>query len=139
MNPKKVIIPTISDPNGSLSFIESNILLPFRIKRIYYIYNVINGSTRGFHAHYKLQQFLFCPFGEIEIITDNSRKRNIFILNKPNEGLIIGPGIWREIIWKKDNSILVVAASLNYNEKDYIRNYNEFLKFKGRKSIGVKL
>jgi dTDP-4-dehydrorhamnose 3,5-epimerase-like enzyme len=113
---------------GYLSFFESNKDIPFEIKRIYYIYHVPLGIKRGMHAHKKLHQVLWCPFGEIEIELDNGKKKNKYLLNSPEKALLVLKGYWHNMIWKKENSVLCVAASDYYNEKDYIRDYDEFLK-----------
>jgi hypothetical protein len=113
---------------GFLSFFESNKDISFEIKRIYYIYNVDLGSKRGMHAHKNLTQVLWCPFGIIEVILDNGLIKEKITLNSPEKILIVSKGYWRDMIWKKKNSVLCVAASDYYDENDYIRNYDEFLK-----------
>lgn len=114
---------------GFLSFFESNKDIPFEIKRIYYTYNVPVNTKRGMHAHKELNQVLWCPYGEIEIILDNGREKKNYLLNSPDKALLVGKGIWHEMYWKKENSVLCVAASEYYDENDYIRDYNEFLKY----------
>jgi hypothetical protein len=114
---------------GKLSFFEECRDFPYEIKRVYYIYDCPAGTERGGHAHMHLNQLLFCPFGSIEIILDDSAERVSIILNNPQKGLVIGPGLWREMIWKKDGSVLCVAASEYYDEKDYIRDYNKFQEY----------
>lgn len=115
-----------SSENGNLSFFESFKEVPFDIKRIYYTYDVNINTKRGMHAHKQLKQAIWCPFGKIEIILDNGKcVRNVF-LNSPEKLLIIEPGIWRDIYWRQEGSVLCVAASDYYKEDDYIRDYNEF-------------
>lgn len=114
---------------GFLSFFESNKDIPFEIKRIYYTYNVPVNTKRGMHAHKELNQVLWCPYGEIEVILDNGREKKNYLLNSPDKALLVGKGIWHEMYWKKENSVLCVAASEYYDENDYIRDYNEFLKY----------
>ncbi|MET3697023.1 WxcM-like protein [Bacillus oleivorans] len=129
MDYNKIDIKTIpTNEMGSLSFFEGESDIPFQIKRIYFIHGVPKGTQRGGHAHKQLQQILFCPFGKIEILLDNGKKKESFFLDEPNKGLIIGNGIWREMIWHNSNSVLCVAASEYYDESDYIRNYDDFLK-----------
>lgn len=111
---------------GYLSFFDS-LDIQFEIKRIYYIYNVSKGICRGKHAHKQLNQILWCPYGSIEVELDNGYKKEKFFLDHPSFGLFVLKGIWHEMIWKKKNSVLCVAASDYYNEDDYIRNYDEFL------------
>lgn len=112
---------------GSLSFIEGMRDVPFEIKRIYYIHGCPKGVHRGGHAHIKLTQMLFCPYGKIEIILDDGTEKSSIILDDPRKALIIGPGLWRDMIWHKKDSVLCVAASEYYDEKDYIRDYDAFL------------
>lgn len=114
---------------GYLSFFEENRDIPFEIKRIYYIYNVPAGIKRGMHAHKTLQQILWCPYGEIKVILDDGKERTGYLLDSPEKALLVLKGYWHTMIWKKENSVLCVAASDYYNEKDYIRDYNEFLKY----------
>lgn len=123
-------IRTIDSSNcGKLSFFEGEKDLPFSVKRFYYISNVREGTSRGFHAHKQLKQLLFCPYGEIIIVLDDGKRREEILLNNPSIGLIIEKTIWREMIWVKTNSVLCVAASDYYSEEDYIRNYDEFKKY----------
>ena len=125
-----IAINTISsEKNGQLSFFEANRDIPFNIKRIYYITNVDKGVSRGFHAHRELKQLIFCPYGKIQIELDDGYNKHVVVLDEPDKGLLITKPIWREMLWIKKDSTLVVAASDYYDEKDYIRNYNEFLKF----------
>lgn len=118
-----------ANDTGSLSFFEADIDIPFMIKRIYYIYGVKAECKRGFHAHKKLKQFLFCPYGRIKILLDDGYKKVEIDLNEPSKGLILSGVIWREMIWMVDNSVLCVAASDYYDEKDYIREYNDFKRY----------
>ena len=114
---------------GQLSFFESDRLIPFNIKRFYFITKVPAGVVRGFHAHKELKQFIFCVYGSVEIILDNGDTRDSVILDKPSIGLLITTPIWREMKWLKKDSVLCVAVSEYYDEEDYIRNYNDFLIF----------
>lgn len=114
---------------GKLSFFESSIDVPFEIKRIYYIHGVPDGSQRGGHAHIALKQILFCPYGKIEIILDDGNEKSSIILDNPSVGLVIGPGLWRDMVWHQGESVLCVAASDYYDEKDYIRDYDAFLSY----------
>ena len=117
------------DGSGRLSYFEGKHDFDFDIKRVYYITNAQEGAHRGFHAHKKLKQILFCPYGSILMILDDGKKRQMVELSDPSKGLIIDRLIWREMIWLKEDSTLVVGASDYYTEDDYIRNYDEFLKF----------
>lgn len=126
-------VPT--DDLGSLSFFEATKDVPFEVKRIYYIYNAPEGTQRGGHAHRNLHQILFCPYGKIEMILDDAQSRESVMLDDPSKGLVIGPGLWREMIWHTDNAVLCVAASEFYDANDYIRSYSDFLAYKKESGI----
>lgn len=115
--------------SGYLSFFESQKNIPFDIKRIYYMYDVPENTKRGMHAHRNLQQILWCPYGIIELLLDDGINKKSYFLDSPEKGLFIGNGIWREMYWRKEGSILCVAASEYYSEDDYIRDYDTFLKY----------
>lgn len=130
MNSRMLTIETHGDDErGYLSFFESNKSIPFDIKRIYYVYGVPLNYERGFHAHKKLQQVLWCPAGTIEVVLDDGVSKQTYLLDSPQKGLLVGDGIWRETYWKKEGAVLCVAASEFYDEEDYISDYNEFLKY----------
>ncbi len=120
---------TGNSEEGSLVFIESNKHVDFEIKRVYYTYSARNGIIRGFHAHKRLEQVLICVYGKIEVTCDDGKEKKTFILDDPSKGLYIGSGIWRTMKWLKDDSVLLVLASDYYNEEDYIRDYDTFLKY----------
>lgn len=115
--------------SGYLSFFESKKDIPFDIKRIYYTYDVPVDTKRGMHAHKDLQQILWCPYGSIEVILDDGTNKETYFLNSPEKALLVGNGIWRDMYWRKEGSVLCVAASEYYNEDDYIRDYDEFLRY----------
>ena len=128
MDFRTINIKTIdSHGMGMLSFFEGSHDVPFAIKRIYYIHGVPEGAQRGAHAHIALRQILFCPYGKIEILLDDGEEKASVMLDVPSKGLIIGPGLWRDMVWHQENSVLCVAASEYYDEKDYIRDYAAFL------------
>ena len=121
---KVIHINTISTINvGELSFFENNKDIDFCIKRLYYISKVPEGVKRGFHAHKKLKQLIFCPYGKIMITLENELGREQIELSDPSIGLLIEKPTWREMLWMQKNSVLVVAASDYYDEDDYIRDY----------------
>lgn len=125
-------VPTIEA--GALSFFEATKDIPFEIKRIYFISQVPEGARRGFHAHKKLKQLLFCPYGKIQLVLDTGESggsREEITLNDPSIGIVIDKPVWREMLWLEKNSVLVVAASDFYTEDDYLRNYDDFLKYVG--------
>ena len=118
-------VPTINA--GELSFFEGTHDIPFEIKRIYYISKVPEGVRRGFHAHKKLKQFLFCPYGRIQIVLENANMREEIELSDPSIGIIIDKPTWREMLWLQRDSVLCVAASDFYCVEDYIRDHDEFI------------
>ncbi len=118
-----------TDGMGTLSFFESERDIPFDIKRIYYIYGVNAGVERGAHAHIKLRQLIFCPYGSVIIKLDDGNEVEEILLDSPDQGLILEPGLWRDMVWKIDNSVLCVAVSDYYDANDYIREYSEFLNY----------
>lgn len=125
-------IPKIEDPRGNLSVIENDIV-PFDIKRVYYLYDVPSGSERGGHAHKELQEFLVALSGSFDVVLKDGEEERIVTLNKPYEGLLINPGIWRELQNFSSGSVCLVVASDVYIEEDYIRNFDEFLKYSNYK------
>ncbi len=121
-------IPKIEDRRGNLSVIENDIV-PFDIKRVYYLYDVPSGSERGGHAHKELKEFLVALSGSFDVVLKDGEELEIVTLNKPYEGLLINPGIWRELQNFSSGSVCLVVASEVYIEKDYIRDFDEFLKY----------
>src|SRR5690554_8208611 len=121
-------IPKISDPDGrgNLSVIEKDVL-PFVIKRVYYLYDVPSSSTRGGHAHKKLQQFLIAVSGSFDVVLDNGGKRRNITLNRPDRGLLIPNGIWRELEHFSSGAVCLSLVSAEYDESDYIRDYDAYL------------
>ena len=126
---KEKIVREIKSPGGSLSFFEFQKELSFEIKRIYYIYNFSEQNRRGFHAHKNLKQVMFCPHGRIEVEFNNGKEKEKYLLDSPTKILIVEKGYWREFVSLEEGSILCVGASDIYDEDDYIRNYEEYLKW----------
>ena len=119
----------ISFPEGNLTVIENNSKFPFNVKRVFYLYDIIGGESRGAHAHKECHQFLIAASGSFEVeLNDGVYKRQVF-LNRPDIGLHIPPMIWASEINFSSGAICLVLASHKYNENDYIRDYNDFLKF----------
>ncbi|MGO1043860.1 sugar 3,4-ketoisomerase [Clostridioides difficile] len=114
---------------GNLIALESNKVIPFEIKRVYYIYDVPNNVERGFHAHKNLEQVLICLSGSVNIKCYDGVKETVFVLNKKNTGLYIGQAVWHEMFSFDETTVLISIASEHYNEDDYIRNYEEFLAY----------
>ena len=117
------------DERGQLVALEEYKDIPFAIKRVYYMYDTGEGVTRGFHAHKKLEQILVCIHGSCKIKLDNGREKKVVPLEKPYEGLYVSSGFWREMFDFSPDAVLMVLASELYDESDYIRNYDDFLKY----------
>lgn len=127
MTVKTISIKSIETQGmGTLSFFEAEKDVGFPIRRIYYIHGVPEGIQRGGHAHKKLSQILFCPYGSITILLDDGTEKASIVLDKPDRGLIVEHNMWRDMIWNQADSVLCVAASEYYDPSDYIRNYGEF-------------
>lgn len=124
-------IAKISDPDGrgNLSVIEKDVL-PFGIKRVYYLYDVPSDSSRGGHAHIELQQFLIALSGSFDVVLDDGTTRTSITLNRPNKGLYIPNGIWRELENFSAGAVCLSLVSDVYKESDYIRDYQQFKSFK---------
>lgn len=123
-------IPKVHDQRGSLAVIEKD-CIPFQINRVYYLYDVPSDSFRGGHAHKDLYQLLIPLSGSFEVSLNDGESTKNILLNKPNIGLLIVPGIWREIDNFSSGSVCLVLASEEYDESDYIRDYDAFTLFKG--------
>lgn len=128
---KKIELPKITDRRGNLSVIEGEVA-PFEIKRVYYLYDIPGGSKRGGHAHKKLHQFLIALSGSFDVVLKDGTDNKKIVLNRPNVGLLIKPGIWRELENFSSGAVCLVLASDLYDEDDYIRNLKEFKLFKKR-------
>lgn len=125
---KIINLPKISDPRGNLTFIEGGRHVPFDIKRVYYLYDVPGGSERGGHAHKDLHQLIVAMSGSFDIILDDGVNKRTHHLARSYYGLYVCPMIWREINNFSSGAVCMVLASNQYNENDYYRNYDEFLK-----------
>lgn len=126
-------IPKIEDPRGNLSVVEKN-TLPYPIKRVYYLYDVPSNSARGGHAHLEQSECLIALSGSFSVVLDDGFEKRSFLLNKPNKALLIPTGIWRELEDFSSGAICLVLSSGEFLESDYIRAYDDFLRFKGRSS-----
>lgn len=123
-----VQLPKVHNRSGNLTALENNINIPFEVERIYYLYDVPGGVERGGHAHKELQQFIIAVSGSFDVLIDDGTNRKIIHLDRPYIGLHITPGIWRELLNFSSGSICFVLASHKYDEKDYIRTYENFKK-----------
>ncbi len=120
-----------SPRRGDISVVQNNVDVPFEIKRIYYLYDVPGGETRGGHAHKGLYQLILAVSGCFTVVLDDGVEKKSFVLNRPYKGLLVPPGIWRTLEDFSSGSVCLVLASENYSEDDYIRDYDEFLKYRG--------
>ena len=123
-------LPKIENRSGNLTSIQNSIEIPFDIKRIFYLYDIPGGKDRGAHAHIECHQFLIAGSGSFDVLLDDGKSNKLVTLNQPYKGLHIPPGIWASEINFSSGSICLVLASHKYDEKDYIREYGEFLKYK---------
>lgn len=128
---KKVRFQQHGDSRGQLVAIEEEIDIPFKVRRVYFMYDTVPGVRRGYHAHKNLKQILFCVHGSCKVLLDDGIKKEIVVLDTPYEGLYIENDVWREMFDFSTDAVLMVLASEHYNESDYIRDYGEFLKYKG--------
>ena len=130
VNDCKIIdIRRYSDSRGYLSVVENGIDIPFDIKRIYYLY-MVPEVARGAHAHKELQQLLIATSGSVDVIMDDGTNKQTFHLDRPWKGLLIPPGLWRDLENFSGGAVLMCLASEKYDASDYIRDYDEFLAFK---------
>lgn len=119
------------DERGQLVALEERKDYPFSVKRVYYLYDTKQGVRRGYHAHKCLEQILVCVSGSCKIHLDNGYEQEEVLLDRPTLGLYVGNNMWREMYDFSPDAVLLVLASQLYDEADYIRDYNEFLKFNG--------
>lgn len=127
---KIIDLPKIEDPRGNLSFIEEEKHIPFKIERTYWIYDVPGGQVRGGHAFKEQQEFIVALSGSFDVTIDDGVKKKTFSLNRSYYGLYLPAGLWRQMENFSTNALAIVLSSTSFSEKDYIRNYSEFLKYK---------
>jgi dTDP-4-dehydrorhamnose 3,5-epimerase-like enzyme len=127
---KVISLPKFEDPRGNLSFIEENNHIPFKIERTYWIYDVPGGQVRGGHAFKEQQELIVALSGSFDVVVNDGNTKNIFSLNRSYYGLYVPAGMWRQMQNFSTNSLAMVLSSTHFHENDYIRNYDDFLKYR---------
>ncbi len=127
---KLIELPKNYRDKGNITAVNSLIEIPFNVNRIYYLYDIPGGESRGGHAHKELQQVIIAASGSFDLIIDDGKNKKTFSLNRPNIGVLMPKGLWRELDNFSSGSICLVLASDIYDENDYIRNYEDFKKLK---------
>lgn len=125
---KIIQLPRITDPRGNLTFIEGEKHLPYSFKRAYWVYDVPGGDHRGGHAHKECLELLVAVSGSFSVTLDNGSEKETHFLNHPYEGLLIGKNTWRTLDDFSSGAVCLVLASENYDEDDYIREYDAYIK-----------
>ena len=120
---------------GNITVVENNLTVPFDVQRTYYLYDIPGGESRGGHAHRDLYQLVVAASVSFSVTLDDGSVKRTFVLNRPYQGLLIVPGIWRTLDDFSSGAVCLVLASQKYNEADYIRNYHEFIVYKNN---GIK-
>ena len=127
---ERIDLPKVTDERGNLTFIEQNHHVPFDIQRVYYLYDVPGGESRGGHAHRELEQVVIAANGSFDLVLDDADQRETVQLNRSYYGVYIPPGVWRELENFSSGSVCLVLASELYDEQDYIRAYETFVEYK---------
>jgi hypothetical protein len=130
IEPILISLPKIDDPRGNLSFIEEEQHIPFRIERVYWIYDVPGGQVRGGHAFRKQQELIVALSGSFDVVIDDGKQKQRFHLNRSYFGLYLPPGYWRQMEEFSTNSLAMVISSTPFSEEDYIRDYEEYLRLR---------
>jgi len=127
-NCKLIDLPVVHNPKGNLTFIEGEKHVPFDVKRVYYLYDVPGGAERGGHAHKELKQFIIAMSGSFDVVLDDGKEKKSFHLNRPYYGIYVCPMVWRELNNFSSGSVALVLASISYDEADYYREYDAFIR-----------
>jgi dTDP-4-dehydrorhamnose 3,5-epimerase-like enzyme len=125
---KTIELPVATDPQGDLAFAEGEKHIPFPIARVFYVYDIPAEAARGGHAHLALEQVVFCLSGRIEMVVDDGAQRRTHVLDDPRKGLYLPPMVWHDIGGFSPNTVYLAFASAPFDESDYIRDYDEFLR-----------
>jgi hypothetical protein len=126
-------LPRVENRAGSITAVNELVDIPFRIARVYYLYDVPGGASRGGHAHKELHQIMVAASGSFDVLLDDGCERRITSLNRPYVGLRIVPGVWRELVNFSSGGICLVLASMRYDPDEYIRGYENYLEFRRAK------
>jgi len=126
--PELIQLPKISDPRGNLSFIEENSVIPFSIRRVYWIYDVPGGEIRGAHAFKEAEELIIALSGSFSVSLNDGKKEQVFHLNRSYIGLLVPKMYWRTLFDFSTNSVALILSSTRFDSGDYIRDFNEFLK-----------
>ena len=124
-------LKTIVEPDGNLVPVESNIDIPFSIKRVFYVYGVRDQNNRGEHSHHKTEQIIICINGKLEVLCDDGVNKKKYLLESPQQALYIPAMIWDEQNYLTDDTVMLVLCNNHYNINDYIDSYDDFLKIRG--------
>ena len=127
------ILDKIHNNAGNITVVESEHNIPFPIRRVYYLYDVPGGESRGGHAHKQLYQLIVAASGSFDVLLDDGVNKKIVKLNRPNYGLLVVPGLWRELFEFSSGAICMVLTSHKYDETDYLREYEDFKLWKSLK------
>ena len=122
-----------SDRKGNISVVQNGDTVPFDVKRVYYLYDIPGGEGRGAHAHRELEQLIVAASGSFTVTLDDGKCKRSFFLNRPYQGLYIKPGLWRDLLDFSSGAVAMVLASDVYKKEDYIRDYDDFLKYRDGK------
>ena len=123
-------LPKIGDRNGQITAVTNHVDIPFEIRRVFYLYDIPAGESRGAHAHVNCHQLIIAGSGAFEVIVDDGRLKKVYRLDQPNLGLHVPPGIWASLQDFSSGAVCMVLASHGYDEKDYIREYQAYLELK---------
>jgi len=115
---------------GNITIVESSENVPFEVRRVYYLYDIPGGEARGGHAHKELYQLIVAASGSFDVLLDDGKNKKVITLSRPDFGLLVIPGIWRELMDFSSGAVCLVLASLSFSQEDYIRDYDEFLNHK---------
>ena len=123
-------LPRFNDPRGSLSFVQEFDQIPFKIQRVYWIYDVPGGENRGGHAFKKTEEFIVAMSGAFDVVVSDGKEKKVFSLNRSYYGLYIPKGLWRDIENFSTNSLALEFASTKYDRNDYVEDFNDYIKLK---------